>query len=72
MSKAVKSLHDFKYVWGMTTDTGAERIYKTDDGLYMRVFTRRRKNGEWGIGRREITRTPHIKRSWKKWEDAPK
>ena len=72
MSEPVKSLHDFKYVCGMTTDTGAERIYKTDDGLYMRVFTRRKKNGEWGLGIREFTRTPNIKRSWRKWEDAIK
>ena len=62
----ISSLHEFKYICGYTGDKNAERIYKSESGLYMCIETKRYANGEWGKGKRYYSRTPNVKSSWKR------
>lgn len=69
----VKSLHQFKYVCGMSADTFCERIYKTEDGLYKCVVTRRFKNGDYGKQKVSYGRIPPGKKAikWNREKEKP-
>lgn len=62
---SVHSLNKFKYVFGINAEPYCERLYRTDDGLYMQILTRKYKSGKFGKQKIRYGRVPPGKKQIK-------